>query len=323
MLNVHHKIKINDTVWSATEHSRLFELTTSAGMDIPVNTCRLTMAPPKGVSAAPGDEIKVELGYNDELELVFSGQIERVDWSVDVLTIRGAGRSRNLLASYINLLFEKPTAGDIVEDLCKKAEVETAEVEAGLNFDFYTVGERSSAYEHLKQLAQKCGFDLYANPEDQLVFAAYRGQNSHLFQMAVNIIDLKIGEPEKPIGKVEVYGESPSSLGEGTEAAYWFTKKEVKGSADGGGALNQYVYDPSVRTQDAAAQVADNILKYRKNKKKGWLKALGKADVRLGDSIGISKMTNEAQNGSYKITQVVHRLSSHTGFITKLQIEEN
>src|SRR5262245_7698942 len=218
MLTVNHRITIGSTVYTSAQQSRLVSLRTHAALVTPVNAAWFSLAPAPGVSVAAGDAVVVELGYGDELHTVFSGSIEAVEWGIAQVACRASGASRALVGARLNRVYEKSTAGDIVADVAGLLDIATGPMEAGLDFQAYAFSDGVTAYDGLRQLAERCGFDLYADVDDRLVFAKYAPVQTHPFQFAVNILSLQVDQPEETVTGAEVYGESPSSLGQGQEA---------------------------------------------------------------------------------------------------------
>lgn len=322
MLTVSHRIQIASDIWSSTEHSRLLALHSSASMTVPVNECRVTMTHPQGLSASPGDEMTVKLGYGSSLNLVFTGEIASVDWQIDRVTILAQSAFRRLAVARLNYYFEQSKAGDIVSNVCGELDVKKGDVSNGLEFAYYALGDHLTVYAHLGQLAESSGFDLYADERDKLNFSKNLALQSLDFQFGVNILALSVDAPQPLLEGIEIYGESPASLGQGSTASTWLTKKEIKGSAGSTGGIVKRISDPAIRALQDATQAAQSILDARLNKKKGLLKTLGNSAVKLGLFAKVSKMPLGEQNGSYKITGVEHRIGSRNGWVTSLFLEE-
>lgn len=322
MLNVDHRITIDGDVWSSTEHSRLIGLQVSASMNIPVNECQLQMTYPIGLSMEPEQEIEVELGHNGSLKTVFTGTIEAADWQIEQISIRAASAVRKLAGAKYNLYFDRPKAGDIVSALCKEADVDTAKVDPGIIFDFYAVGANLSAFEHIRRLALNNGFDLYTDPDDKLVFTLPIPGTPHDFQFGINILNLQLEHPQAQLSGISIYGESPTSLGQGPDAASWLTKKEVKGEAGDQSGIVKHIVEPAARSLQNAVLMAQARILKEKEKKHGRLKILGDSAIQLGDMALILLMPAEQQNGLYKITGITHSIHPIKGFVTILNIEE-
>ncbi|MBW8873919.1 MAG: hypothetical protein JF614_03070 [Acidobacteria bacterium] len=313
---VNHRVTVGSTAYGSG-HSRLVGLRTQAALSTPVNCAWIVLAPAAGVSVAPGDAVSVELGYGDDLKTVFTGTVETVDRGIEQVAFRAAGAARALVNARFNRFFEKSKAGDIVANVAGLLDVATGSVEPGLEFQAYAFSDGVTTWDGLRQLAERCGFDLYADVEDQLVFAQYAPAATHPFQFGVNVLSLRVDRPAATITGAEVYGESPSSFGQGQEAYSWLTKKDVKGVAGGSGGSGGTIsrrFDPAVRTQEDAGRVAQAVLAALSARRACTLKALGAPAVRLGDAVEISRMPQTDQNGTFKVTGVTHRLDVKTGF---------
>lgn len=318
MLTVNHRITAGSAAYTSASRSRLIRLRTHAALSTPVNGAWITLGPAKGVSAAPGDEVKVELGYGDDLKTVFTGTVESVDWGIEQVSFRAAGASRALVAARFNRLYEKSKAGDIVTNVAGLLDVPAGSVEPGLEFPAYALSDGVTLWDGLRQLAERCGFDLYSDVKDQLVFAKYAPAETHPFQYGVNVLALRVDHPAETVTGAEVYGESPASLGQGQEASTWLTKKDVKGTAGGSDGLVRRRFDPAARTQEDAGRIAAAVLDAESARRACTLQALGAPEVRLGDAVEISRMPQEDQNGTFKVTGVTHRLDIHKGFTSMI-----
>jgi hypothetical protein len=315
---VKHRVTLGGVAHSSG-HSRLIGLRTQAALSTPVNSAWIALAPAEGISVSPGDPVSVELGYDDDLKTVFTGAVETVDWGIGQVAFRAAGAARALVNARCNRFFEKSKAGDIVADLAGLLDVATGNVEPGLEFQAYAFSDGVTPWDGLRQLAERCGFDLYADVEDQLVFARYAPAATHPFQFGVNVLSLRVDRPAETVTGAEVYGESPSSFGQGQEAYSWLTKKDVKGTAGGKGGIIARRFDPAVRTAEDAGRVAQAVLTALSARRACTLKTLGAPEVRLGDAVAISRMPQDDQNGTFKVTAVSHRLDVRTGFSSLIE----
>lgn len=322
MLIVKHNITIGSATYTLGNETRLIDLRMQAALDVPVNVCRIALAPPKGLSIAPKDVVKVELGYGDSLTLIFTGTVSTVDWGVERVTVHAASAFQTLVTPRFNLVFEKPKAGDIVSDIAGRVKLTKGKVETGLSFTAYALGEHQTAYEHLRTLARQCGFDLYADTQDKLVFAKYKAATTHAFKYGADILAFTLDAQTAAITGVEVYGESPASQGQGAEAASWLTKKDVKGSAGGKAGVVLRLADPTARTQEVAGNIAQAVLAARKTQQRGVLKVLGAPAVTLGDAVQVSDMPASTQNGTFKVIGVTHTLNARQGFLTTIAVQD-
>ena len=322
MLTVGHKIRIGSEVYSSKDHTRLIELRSSASLDVPVNDCHLVLAPLDGLNISPEDRVSVELGYEGDLALVFTGTVNSADWEIGRVILHAVGSFQLLVNARFNRFYERSNATAIVLDVIESFDLSRGRIEFGLMLPSYALGEGESAYDHLKDLAGKCGFDLYADAEDRVVFGSYTPFSMHRFQYGVNILSFALEEGNVPVTGVEVYGESPASRGQGPLAYSWLTKKEVKGKAGDDLGVVKRFSDPTAKTLSATDQIAEAALSAQSAKRRGVMKVLGAPEVKLGDAVLISGMPQRSLNGVYKITGVKHILRKATGYTTTIHWTE-
>jgi len=316
-----YDITLGNQALGTRTNNRLVELTVSAAFDVPVNECRIVLPQLDGMDLKTGVPVTVKLGYDTQLRKVFSGELVRVEHGTETVTLTARSIFRKLTASRVNLYFENPAAGEIVTEICQQHGIRPANIGAGLRFSFYTLGQDRTAYDHLLYLAAQCGFDFYADAGDQLVFAQPAALAIHPFEYGANILSLHIREDAAPETKWEVYGESPSSSGQGPQGASWLTKTEVMGSAGLGSETIRRSIAPTIRTLDNATRMAQALQEKQKNRKRGYLRAPGVPEVQLGDTVQINNMPETLQNGMFKVVSVQHRLNAVSGFISQFKIQ--
>lgn len=320
MPTLQYQITLGNVTLTPTSQAALVSLVTDTDLAIPINTCRLVLANPP--TLAVGDPVEVKLGYDKALQSVFKGEVANFCCTLEGLEVEAASRLWRLTTTYLNLLFEKSTAKAIVTDVAKRCQVSVGKAETGIQFPVYALGDQTSAYGHLRHLADQCGFDLYSDRTDKLVFAPYQPSQTHQLSYGVDILAYDWSQRPSPLTGVEVYGESPASQGQGDKAYSWLTKKEVKGSSGKRSGTVLHRVEPTARTQAIAGKVATALLKAHQVQRQGWVRVLGNSAVGLGDRLSLTKLPVAAHNGRYKITGVRHRLSQRQGFCTTLQWQE-
>lgn len=322
-LQVNYKVTIGTTTYTVDDSSLVLNLRVSSSLNIPVNLCEISLSLADSLAPSLDESITVKLGSNSQLSQVFQGKISQIKWQVDQVNIEAMSSFSSLTKAKFNLLYEKSFAGDIVKNIAQnRLGLEVKQVDNGIKFPVYVIGNQQTVYENLQILAQKCGFDLYANIEDQLVFAPYKTSKKHKFEYGINLLAWEQMEEHPLQSGVEVYGESPASQGQGEKAVSWLTKKEVKGSDGKKSPATLQLEDSTARTQDIANKIAKAYLKKYQKKQKGVIKVVGEPKAKLGDSIEIAKMPISSLNGTFKITGVEHYLSRNKGFYTTIHWEE-
>lgn len=323
LLRVSYRITLGNITDESGDRSRLLELHSDASLAIPVNRCRLVLADSPQRAIAPGDPVTVQLGYDRRLEPIFTGRVHAVRRGIDRFSVEARGRFSALTRARFNLLYEKSTAGDIVRDIAvNRLDLEVRTVESGLRFLTHALGDHQTAYEHIAELAGRCGFDFYADPSDKLVFADYRPGEGATFTYGLNLLDYVATAPTEGARGVEIYGESPAGQGQGESAGSWLTKKEVKGTAGESGKLVSRRFEATARTQAIAGQMAKALLDRQTPKQSGVIRGLGDPGAGLGRSVTLLDLPAGEGNGTFKAIAVSHRLDRSRGFQTTVHWEK-
>ena len=301
MLPVRYQITIGSTTYTPEDQTRLIDLQ----------------------ALAPEDSVSVKLGYKQDLAVVFTGKVGAVEWGIDQVTVYATSEFQALTTARFNLLYKNPNAGDIVKDIVhSKLKLAVEKIENGLQFPVYAIGDRTIVYTLLNTLAQQCGFDFYANTQDKAIFAQYTAAKTHQLIYGSTILSFDLDYPMPGVTGVEIYGESPASQGQGEQAYSWLTKKDVKGSAGSRSGTMLRLAEPTARTQNLANKIAQAVLEGQSQKQRGQIRALGDPQIKLGDAINVTQMPLSQQNGTFKITSVIHRLNRQSGFCTVIDWEK-
>jgi len=318
-----HQITIGTPTYRTGDRTRLLDLRASSALDVPVNTCRMVLSTLLDLAIAPKDPVKVELGNDNGQSLVFTGTVGMVDWQIDRVTVQAVGAFQKLLVARFNLLYEKSKAGDIVQDVIGRLDLTAGKVESGIEFPVYTLGDHRTAYDQLQQLARQCGFDVYADVEDQVIFAKYLPGTPHELQYGVDVLAIATQQPTQWVTGLEVYGESPASFGQGTESYPWLTKQMVQGNAGSSEGIVRRVVDATARTQETAGKIATALLAAEAIQRRGTVRILGDPTIQVGQTVKVAQMPIGDQNGTFKVTRVVHSLNAQQGFCSLIYWEEH
>jgi len=308
-----YKVQIGSETFEAGSLS-VISIHTSLSMEIPADSCEILFGTDsKSSKIQEGDEILIQLGYEDRLGTVFKGLADNVEHGISVIRVLGLNLISKFFKTKVNQVYEDQPAGKIVSDLTEKAGLKVEEASNGLRFPLYVVDDRRDVYKHIRDLAEKCGFNSYMTVENKLVFKKYGRKEPHVFEYGKNVIEIEADRWEPPFASIQVQGESPASF-KGADTSHWLTKREVKGSAGRGNAL--LIEDPTVRDGDTAQKVAKARLDALMRSLSGTVKTLGEANVKLGDTIELRGMERSEMNGEYQVRSVEHVLNRIEGFVT-------
>jgi hypothetical protein len=317
-----YKIIIGSYAVSSQENHRLLELDVCAGLETPVHECRIVLPQFNDMSFKRDDSVSVSLGYGNNLSKVFTGTTYRVTQSAERIVLTARSAFQRLVLYRSDFYFEDSMAGDVAVALCKETDLLPGHVGKGMRFAYYALGRDRSAYDHLRYLARQCGFDLYADESDRLVFAKADLPAMYPFSYGANLLGFKFSDNSTSSSKAEVYGESPASLGRGTKGAHWLAKKEVKGGLMLGSEATVRITDPTIRTVANASLMAKALEDRLKNRTKGGIQAPGAPEVKICDTLQINQLPEPKHNGLYKTTGFRHSLSAASGFTSHFNIEK-
>lgn len=325
LLTPAYKLTIGERIVDTTDEpqaSLVTLLTVSLDMDRPADRLELVTGQVGSWRPAIDDEATVELGYAGEegLTQVLSGTVKTVDSALAVRRITVFSNAYSLLHAFAEQTYEAKNAGEIVRDLAEQAGVNVAGAENGTSFPAYVIDGRRSFWQHMRDLADLCGFDLYLNRDGELVFERFTGGRiTHLFDHGQHIVALEISQLPPSAASVEAWGESPTGS-QGEDAWGWLSKdfSGSKGSA-GSGTPTRLLERPVLRTRQAAQTAADALhTALQRRAIRGRLVVLGNPEVRLGDSIRLRNLPEAEQNGTYQVRAVTHRISKAEGFTTTI-----
>ena len=319
-----YRLQIGSRVVDTTDEPRastLVQLAVSLDLDTPVDNATLVLGRVDGLHPAREDELAIDLGYADDdagLTRVLTGTIVTTEPGLVTDRVVGHGAGHPLLRTFLDRTFEDSTAGAIVRELADAASLSIARIEDGISFPAYVVDGRRSLSEHLRDLADLCGFDAYVDFDGKLVFERFAtGRTVHVLEYAVDVLALDALEAPARAGVVEAWGESPGGS-RGGEAWAWLTKDfgALRGTG-GTGPPTLLLERPALRTGAAAASAARALATtIGRRSLRGRLVTLGRPEIRLGDAVRIRSAPDDDLNASFQVRSVTHRLSKARGFVT-------
>lgn len=325
MLNPAYKITIGKKVVDTTDEpqaSTVVELSVSLDMNTAADSANLILGNVNGLKPACDDETTIELGYADNggLTQVMAGTVIKVTPGLLNTEIYGFNAAHTLLHSFLDKTYESKKAGQIVQDLAQQAGVKVAKADYGINFPAYVIDGRRSFFLHMRDLADLCGFDLYLDSNNELVFKKFiSGNTVHVFDYAKHILKLSVKQIKPFAKQVEAWGESPGGS-QAPEAWPWLTK-DFSGNmvSAGSGDEKLLLENPLLRdgkaSQTAAAAALTDI---DRNAVQGRMVIAGNADVKLGDAVRIREVPNDDLNDTFQVRAIKHRITKREGFITSI-----
>lgn len=276
-----------------------------------IDSCSVLLVGGLAYSIGKNDNVKVYLGYGDELDKVFTGIIDVVDRGYPHVKIDCLSPALNLARLRINRVYVNQTAGQIVSDLTSTANVNRGEVMDGLSFPAYVIDDRLNAYEHIEKLARRCGFVFYTSANGDLFFRSYEEREKHILKYGGDIVSIDVVEAIEAYDCIKVFGESPSSM-IGGETYHWLTKREILGEAGRGRTLT--ICDFTIKDKGAAENVAQTVLDNARKSLNVVLRVVGNAKVKVNDTVEVREAPEEKLNGVFQVVEVEHYLDKVKGF---------
>jgi phage protein D len=314
-LTVGHKLV--DTT-QQPQSSTLVDLSVNLDLDTPADSFRLLLGNADGLKPAIGDAVTIELGYDDPgTAQVMSATVVSVQPGITVTEVIGYAGADALLRTFVDKTYESQTAGAIVSDLAGQASIPVATANDGITFPAYVVDGRRSAWHHMGDLAEFCGFDLYLDPDGQLVFQQFAGGNTtHVLEYGKGLLAVEAQQTPPRAGLVEAWGESPTGS-QGEISWPWLTSDFSGSKGTAGSGTRLLLERPVLRTASAASAAATAAqTAIQRRTVRGRLRTLGNADIKLGDAVKLSGLTDSALNDTFQVRSVTHRVTKVGGFTT-------
>lgn len=315
MMRPSYRLTIGSEEFSMENGSDLISIRVVRSIGLPTDDCEIFLVEKEDYPFKRDDEVKVQLGYDEKLFPVFSGFVDNIEHGIATVRLSALGLAVGLIRLRIERVYLNQTAGGIMGDLAKEANVKVGEASDGISLPIYVVDYSSNAYEHILKLADRCNFDAYVTDDEQLMFKEWDGGRSHSLEYGKEIIRVERLNFSPPFVSTRVYGESPSSV-KGSDTFHWFTKQEVKGEAGGGVALS--ILDSAIKDTVTANTVADAKLKRLKHTLAIAVETVGKPEVKLGDTLILEGMPASIIQGKMEVRSVEHYLSKAKGFTTRI-----
>jgi phage protein D len=317
---------------------QLLSLITEIGMD-GVGHCAVELAASEARPPKPGEAARVSLGAGGGSAQVFTGEALSVSASAETLVVRMADGLAKLARLEVEGAYEDATAGSIAKELLQKASLTAGTVEDGPTLTTYVLHRGPRALQHLLRLAERSGFDVYADGGGKVHFAAARtGSADHTFTYGKELLRVELAPTEPAYDSVVVWGEGAAGT-QGADKAHWLVTDlaSVSGKASLGDELTVKpgsegkqpltVKDGAVRSQADATDLAQARLKALAVRPlRGFVEVLGAPAVAPGDLVkldGLPKghaLRTLAADEALRVRRVRHALSARQGFITRMEL---
>lgn len=311
-------------VGTAAGESRLLSLRMTAGAAPGVDSLDFLMHASAAADFAPGDELSVALGYeDDDATGVFTGTVDGIHRALDGtvgITLLNPGAA--LARLRLRRSFERQSPGEIVRDLAGTVGVRTGAIENGAPLAFFALDDRRGAWATIADLALRCGVLARIDPEGKLHFAAGGGGSPiQTFRYGEDILDFRVTRRQPAVGSVTVHGEGAAG-GQGQDAWGWLIKDPGSVTASAGsGTPERFVSDGALRSAEGVEGAAAALLAAAAARQAtARLHVPGAPRVTVGATVELSTMPDPAMDGTYLVTGVRHDYGAPYGFRTRLDL---
>lgn len=316
VLKPSYKIQIEGTTLDTEKEYPVKSIRVNHDMAIPAHSCEIVFGlSDETTKIEKGKEITVEMGYEDSLVKVFEGPIDKNNPGISEIRVVAMSPAVKLLLSRSNRVFSELSAGDIVSILANDSELQ-ASTSSGAKLHAYYMDSSKNAYEHIRELAVKSGFNFYMTSDNKLFFGKDSNGDSHTLEYGVNIIQADAHEDFQAASSVRVVGETfeehfmKKQYSAKNDEELEDVKKHLRVDAE------FVVYDASIKNEETAEGMAKGLSENIEKTLSGTFKIIGDAKIKLGDEIQVSGMKHSKMNGNFQVRSFEHYISKAAGFTT-------
>jgi hypothetical protein len=263
----------------------------------------------KFASAAPGSEMTIELGTEDNEEDVWAGNVSAVRSSPDAVCVEGLAPTAALSSERKSQTYINQGAADVVRDLAGSVTVD--DVDTGLQLDYYAVDTRRSVWGHLVDLARIAGAETTISPSGGLRFVEVRSTPaSKKFRYRADVLAWQVGPAAAP--QPTAYAVHGSASEAGKSKWHWISQQVADKPAQVVGAFHSQSSADALN--DAAAHQA------QRSAARGRLQLVGASGLRAGDVFTLEDLPDGGP-GDLRALAVTHHFSGGRGFWTGVLVE--
>jgi len=318
MLHPKYELKIGSITYKPDASNECINIHTVSSMDSPSDLFEGSFRIDGQASKTKKeDPVTVSLGYEDDLTQVFEGKIDELSHKMFDVNLTAFSSIFSLSTFRADKFYEQRTAGQIVTDLAKEAQVQQDEISDGVKFPYYAVDSNRNGYDHIQKLASICGFDIYFTNKNKLVFKKYVPPNKHKLSFGKNILKIKRIDNTPILKGIVVIGESPASL-KGADTSHWIKKKPLR-AVSGQDGQSLKIVNRAIKDDQTARKVAEENLNTIKSQLIVVIDVVGDPKIMLGDAAVIEGIPNKEMNGEFQIRTIEHYFSKNYGFVTSLK----
>lgn len=276
------------------------------------DTVEMTLWPlTKFSSASPGDTLSVQLGFQDEEEDAWSGEVTTVEHTPRALVITGHAPTAVLSRERKSQTYVAQTIADIVRDLASAIAIDN--VDADTDLSYYAVDHRRSVWGHLLDLADLSGSEITCSAGGGLRFLPVSAlPSSTKFRFGAELLSWRAGAGTE--GTPATYGAHGSASESGSEKWHWINPDPTSGA--GGSQVIGAFHSRSLA--EALSTAASTSAK--RASVAGEIELTGQVTLRPGDVFSLSDLAS-GDPGPLRALAVAHSVDGMRGFRTVARVE--
>ena len=338
---------INGKSWAAEVGAHVASVSVNENLDVPA-MFTLTLYGPEGhgnklvwledqTLFAIGSEVKVKLGYGNELETMTTGEIIGLDPqfsrdSAPKLTVRGYDRLHRLQRESRTRTFNQVKDSDIASQIASEAGLTGDATDSQVTHD-YVIQANKTDLAFLMERASAIKYEVLVN-DKTLIFRPVANAEGESLTLSLEA-DLLAFNPNLSssgqVSEARVRGWSPQDKKEIVGEARAGDEGSTMGGSQSGVALTEDTFGSAasvvatqpVMSQAEADQMARALLQQASlSLVTGSGSCLGRTDLRPGKVVvieGVGKMFS----GKYYVTQATHSYSPQGGYRTGFSVRRN
>lgn len=285
-----------------------------------------------------GSELKITLGYKDDVAEVFCGEITGVnpqfrENSDDLLVVKAKNKLHRLARGKKTCSFSEVTDADIIKEIVSAAQLDDDIDDIGQTQHIFTMQRNQTDYEYISMLARKHGCKIYIK-NDTFYFkkADTAEEEEVIIEWGKTLLEFNVqSDTSEQLSSVEVRGWDNEN-GEaivGT-AELGDIKTPFGGEKTGGALVDEFfdgakmiLIDENVIDQQSADELAKDILNGNSmNYVTGSGKCEGNHKIKVGTIIELKELGGKF-SGKYFVNSLKHVFNTNSGFITHFTVSRN
>lgn len=257
----------------------------------------------------PGDPVKIELGYNNELSLEFEGYILSVNRGVPVI-IRCEDEMYKLKRKTVSYSKKSVTLGQLLADICEGYEIKTSFGDSPLGAVHYSNMKVSAILEDVRKKT-----DLYSYFIGKVLYCGnVYSESTDLPEVQIRLERNGVSQDlQQTNGDYEVIATAILKGGK---------KMEAKAGTKGANTFKLRYNDHDNKvTIKVLKEFAERFYKsLSKQKYKGGVELFGIPRVDFGMTMNLTSEINPEMNGKYHIEKVTKEFSDNATYRQKVEL---